>query len=260
MLIKLIKYELKATMRIFLPLYAGIVLLAAINFDLVESTRYAEELDWFRGATLAIMILAIITVFIMAFIISIQRFYRNIFGDEGYLTHTLPATSLTLINSKLFVAMFWTFANSLICGLVVWIITGQWFLRIFDELLKQIQPYLSTGNLIELIVISLVLMIIGTWSGLLTYYFAMSLGQLANKNKFTFAVLAYIAISWTSNIITNLVVDIVSSTNLPEWFMNLAPLTQARYTLYGFSIISLLVGLLFLFGTNYLISKKLNLE
>jgi hypothetical protein len=44
----------------------------------------------------------------MTLIVLIQRFYKNLLGDEGYLMFTLPVQSWSHILSKLAVSMLWT--------------------------------------------------------------------------------------------------------------------------------------------------------
>ncbi len=44
----------------------------------------------------------------------IQRFYKNLLGDEGFLMFTLPVSSTTLLGSKMLAAMLWTIASSMV--------------------------------------------------------------------------------------------------------------------------------------------------
>ena len=97
MLGKLIKYEFKATGRILLPLYGALLVFALINRLLFRSSLdetinntfgtiggIANILSVFAyGCTMA-------AVFVVTFFVIVQRFYKNILGDEGYLMNTLP--------------------------------------------------------------------------------------------------------------------------------------------------------------------------
>ena len=85
MLGKLLKYEFRATGRLFLPLYGALVIFALIN-ALLLSFREIPQLP----AVLAMLvnILLAIAVFVVTFIVMIQRFYKNLLSDEGYLMFT----------------------------------------------------------------------------------------------------------------------------------------------------------------------------
>ena len=75
MLGKLLKYEFRATGRLFLPLYGALVIFALIN-ALLLSFREIPQLP----AVLAMLvyILLAIAVFVVTFIVMIQRFYKNL--------------------------------------------------------------------------------------------------------------------------------------------------------------------------------------
>ena len=100
MLGKLLKYEIKATARWFLPIYIIIFLFAFINrlinpFQKVGDTYTATVeglnfLNFMRGISIFVYFALIVAVIAMTFIIIIQRFYKNLLGDEGYIMFTLP--------------------------------------------------------------------------------------------------------------------------------------------------------------------------
>ena len=97
MLSKLMKYEFKATGRTLLPLYGALLGFALINRILFRGSldetinetfgtigNIANFISVFAyGCTMA-------AVFVVTFFVIVQRFYKNILGDEGYLMNTLP--------------------------------------------------------------------------------------------------------------------------------------------------------------------------
>ena len=86
MLSKLLKYELKATGRIFLPLFLALLLFAGIN----RFTLSPDEFDAPAMISMIMYIIIMVGMFVMTFIMMIQRFYKNLLSDEGYLMLTLP--------------------------------------------------------------------------------------------------------------------------------------------------------------------------
>ena len=103
MLGKLMKYEFKATSRMLLPINGAMLLFALIN-------RLFMELNFFQTGNMAISALAtvmavmyvmvIIAAFVITLIVIIQRFYKNLLTDEGYLMFTLPVKAHSHITSK----------------------------------------------------------------------------------------------------------------------------------------------------------------
>lgn len=50
----------------------------------------------------------------LCFVSTVQRFYKNLLGREGYLMHTLPVTETQLILSKLITSMVWVLCSGLV--------------------------------------------------------------------------------------------------------------------------------------------------
>ena len=46
-------------------------------------------------------------IMVVSLVVVIQRFYKSLLGDEGYLMFTLPVETWKLVMSKLLVAIFW---------------------------------------------------------------------------------------------------------------------------------------------------------
>lgn len=125
MLAKLIKHEYRATARLFLPLFGAVLVLSGLSWGMmrlggVDAARRGNTV--FSALTGILTLLAILSVFVLmvcAVLITIQRFYKNLLGDEGYLMLTLPATPAQHIAAKLTVGLVWTAAALAITLLVV---------------------------------------------------------------------------------------------------------------------------------------------
>ena len=102
MLTKLLKHEFRATARIMGPLYL-VLLAVALGFNfsarLMDSGNFV--LNMLAALVVMAYVVAITAVFIVAFILMLQRFYKNLLGDEGYLMFTLPVTPAQHITAKL---------------------------------------------------------------------------------------------------------------------------------------------------------------
>ena len=53
-------------------------------------------------------------MFVATLIVVIQRFYKSLLGDEGYLMFTIPVKAWQNILNKLLVSMLWTFTSTVI--------------------------------------------------------------------------------------------------------------------------------------------------
>jgi len=140
MLRKLLKHEFRATGRIMLPLYL-ILLVTAVGSNVSGRWMIGSRYD--ALSILGVLIvtafgIAIAAVFVVAFIMMIQRFYKNLLQDEGYLMFTLPVSVHQHVWSKLIVSAVWFAATVLaviLAGMIVAYDVG--FLRAFFDVLGE---------------------------------------------------------------------------------------------------------------------------
>ena len=115
MLSKLLKYEFKATCRIYGGLYLAILAAAAL---LGAFFRFPALVSDFPIAVVTIVYLMLcVAIAVITALTIIQRFTRNLLGREGYLMHTLPVTPAQLILSKLISSMVWLLCSILVIAL-----------------------------------------------------------------------------------------------------------------------------------------------
>lgn len=94
MLRKLLKHEFRATARIMVPVYLVLLVTAlGANFSTrgILKTPYAV-LNILGSLLVMAFVVAIMAVCVVSFLLMIQRFYKNLLRDEGYLMLTLPAS------------------------------------------------------------------------------------------------------------------------------------------------------------------------
>ena len=102
MILKLMKYEIKSTYKVFFTILASFVLLT-ILLCMSMKTPNTIMILIFSGACFVIgggtFFAYLITLF--------NRYYKNLYGREGYLMLTLPVKGWELVCSKFAIAMFW---------------------------------------------------------------------------------------------------------------------------------------------------------
>lgn len=203
MLGKLMKYEFKATSRMLLPINGAMLLFALIN-------RLFMELNFFQTGNMAISALAtvmavmyvmvIIAAFVITLIVIIQRFYKNLLTDEGYLMFTLPVKAHSHITSKGIVAFVWYLASFVVCALSIFILVVDQ--NVIDGLSQfftvELPRYfqLAGGDGIAILFEVLALFLLSFVSGILMIYCSIALGSLFHNHKILGAFGMYLAINF----------------------------------------------------------------
>jgi len=278
MLGKLMKYEIKATARWFLPLYGTMLIIAVINrFTLFSPYieyryMYAEPsvslpgnsfFSVIRGIMSALMmfiyIMMFVGLFVATLIVTIQRYYRNLLGDEVYLMFTLPVKSWQHILSKLLISMLWHFLSSIaaICSILV-LIPGEATAKIPD-VFKRITELIGIHGIIILVLA----IVSGLVFSILKIYTAVSLGHLFNKHRLLLSFVMYLGIEAVSQFIFMLLTIIAAETVFKPWkgislFMLNADQFNCLFGIMAILTALLSAGLFIL--TGYLLNRKLNLE
>lgn len=198
MLGKLMKYEFKATGRIFLPLFGSILVMAAVT-QLLSGLNS----DIPRTITMVLSSMLITTGFVVTLILTIQRFYKNLLGAEGYLMHTLPVSTGRLIFSKLLAATLWVIVCIFVTWLAVVILSASEVdyraaLSMFDGL------SLPGGETILYIAEFAVVSVVAVMSAILCLYACMALSMLFEKHRVAISFGFFIAISTVVQIVAAL--------------------------------------------------------
>ena len=132
MLKQLLKYEFKATKSLYFGLYLALALLSVVlGVSFRQENAWADSTNFGRlEVILMVLYLSVIfAIAVLCFVSTVQRFYKNLLGREGYLMHTLPVTETQLILSKLITSMVWVLCSGLV-GIVC--ITGMVSIGVLD--------------------------------------------------------------------------------------------------------------------------------
>lgn len=117
MLKQLLKYEFKATKRLYFGLYLALALLSVVLGVTSRQKHALAHSTSFQNLEVILMIVyvsVILAIAVLCFVNTIQRFYQNLLGQEGYLMHTLPVNENQLILSKLLTSMVWVLCSGLV--------------------------------------------------------------------------------------------------------------------------------------------------
>lgn len=237
MLGKLLKYEFRATARLYLPLYLVVLVFGLLgrfsifgvpwhltsgsNQGTIPWTSFSisPEATGFWGEVLATVVTLILVGYVMVvmgafvvhFIITLQRFWKNLMGDEGYLMFTLPVSTDALLWSKAICAFAWSIATTLVVLLSVLVLCGHPVLfREFSALLKDIGP--EERALIWRVVFGIfplsswvmmaAVMVVSGLQKLFFLYASMAIGHTVRNHKVMASVGGYLVISMVEGIVS----------------------------------------------------------
>ena len=253
MLTKLLKYEFKATARLFLPLYAVLLVFALLNrfINPFQATINSTLTAIIASLSMAAYFALIVGVFVMTLIIMIQRFYKSLLGDEGYLMFTLPVHTWQLIVSKLVVAMTWSILSYLVAIGSVLILSrasGAWI-----EIWEVVTAF--RGSWIYLISGFIFLA-----SGTMMIYAAIALGHLFSRHKLLAAFGMYCGLYLVFQLVTTIVFLLATIVFLPSWGDPGEISAQLNLIFLPLTFSGLFMGTGYFVLTNYILRRKLNLE
>lgn len=132
MLKQLLKYEFKATKSLYFGLYLALALLSVVlgvTFRQEHALAHSTSFQNLEVILMIVYVSVILAIAVLCFVSTVQRFYENLLGREGYLMHTLPVTETQLILSKLITSMVWVLCSGL-AGIVC--ITGMVSIGVLD--------------------------------------------------------------------------------------------------------------------------------
>lgn len=271
MLSKLMKYEVKATQRIFLPMYALIIAFAGINKLFMQLNLQPADgmFAIATGISMAVYVILIAATFVMTLIVMIQRFYKNLLGDEGYLSFTLPVKVHSHIDCKMLITLMWSVLSIVVALLSVFILAVSTNMmketrQIFTAIGNDFQHYGGMAWLVAVEAIAFVLVSILACT--LQIYASITVGSYCSKHKLLAGFGAFIGFGVVQQIVCSILLgaytggqqmdDFLHSHTLTDWAM----LHTAAGFLGAIILFNLIFGAAFYFLTNWLLSKKLNLE
>ena len=264
MLGKLLKYELKATSRVFVPLYIAILVVSIVN-----GLSLNLEILNIQGLATIVLMCLFISLFVITIVVTIQRFNKNLLKDEGYLMFTLPVSSKYLVLSKYLTSLIWTFLSFIVALLSFTIIftiatygdfNYSYFINEFNLLFSNMLNLNILGQFLKIIL----LMIISYTIFIFNVYLALSVGQLPIFNRFRnissfigFLVINLL-ISYVQNIVDNAFVNIEAIDNVNYSIDSISSIVSKGLNVA--IIINIIIILVLFFATSYILNKKLNLE
>lgn len=201
------------------------------------------------------------------------HFYKSMYSDEGYLTHTLPVSAHELLGSKVIINAIWSLivSVSIMASVVILVFSlmhaidpQELYGEVTVEMAEAFSDVLLENDAFTLahLLLYLILAVIGgPIASICTLFGSVTIGQLAKKMRALFGIIAYFVIAFASNIISS-VVKLIGTIII----LGLDEFGSYSYHLEQFFsrdvqiIVSLAVGVALYFVSHHIITKKLNLQ
>ena len=287
MLGKLIKHEFKFTYKTMLVIYImAIVSTLGYIFFVAERFSYSSS-GPSRNETLAQIqnvlavtfafayVIIVISLTILTYILMCERFYKSMYSEQGYLTHTLPVSPLSNLNARLITSIIWLLVSGIILTLSILAISSAESPYYFSDLLRSLKyseldsaaMYAFGWHLPVLLLMLLLLILAACANALLLVFAALSLGQLANLHKIRAAIGFGVALGFLEQIIVTMIMvhvpelfSITVNVNMPYEEIRMLVRRSSRGSLL------LMIGIFAVFAALYyaicavIVKKRVNLE
>ncbi len=287
MLKQLLKYEFKATKRLYFGLYLALALLSVVlgvTFRQKHALAHSTSFQNLEVILMIVYVSVILAIAVLCFVNTVQRFYRNLLGREGYLMHTLPVTETQLILSKLLTSMVWVLCSGLVgvvcitvmvsigvldaevLGTLSWDSWKQLWQMLYEELGPEFWVAMAWTILINLARLA---------SLILCVYAACMIAHQFKKQTMAAGILAFIGMNIVENQIDKLLgtndvtlfVDVTyklvdvsnGSEGAPVMHYITAAFGQGASCLFCF-VFTAAIAAVYFFLTRWLMKHKLNLE
>lgn len=266
---KLYKHEFLAWLRV-LPVIYGILLCVAGLHRVIQCFENGSAIYSVIIGSATFMYVVMLLVCVAAPVVfGVQRFYKNMFTGEGYLTLTLPVTAGNHLWVKALTAVSFSLISVVVCLVSVVIISaGDVLVEICKAgaYLFELIPSQITGHLPGYLVEYICLMLVGLFESYLLFYSCICIGQLFRKNR----VLAAVGVYFGFYVITQMLSTAlgIGFTVLEErglftniyHYMATNPCETVHIVLCGSVVLEGLLTLMFFLICHHILKKKLNLE
>ena len=268
---KVIKYDLKHSSKKLLPLYGVLLALGLLTGLCISPARLD---DFFTGGTVSqntrdwITISIAVAYYIVACVASImtivviaRRFKQSMLEDEAYLNLSLPVTMGEHLWGKFITGFIWMFVCSIVTSVSAlfcfirlgWVDMFRELGEALPEMIMELQRYnLTIGKIIWMCV----LLSFAFTCFIITLIFVVNSFGLVIKGRQGF---------WKFLIIVGLLY-------INGWIFRLVPNVETRYvteaafgnasmkSLGIFSLIMIIISAVYFAVTQYMFTKKLNLD
>ena len=196
------------------------------------------------------------------------RFYKSMYTDEGYLTHTLPVTSHQLLWSKMLYIAAWMVISTiaiLISGAIFGFMAlfflqpdGMGVMESLTMIWGEVVAEFGTESVGKFGISTLFMGITGVCSGTMLLVGSITIGQLVGKHKVLGSVGAYFAINTIMQIAAYVAIIPMMFDSVNSEPDNVFAILTPTYTIM--CVVYVVMSVVLYFVSELIIRKKLNLD
>lgn len=262
MLKKLLKYDLKNMLK-SISIFYLLSIVFAITTRILEELNETIVVNIITQISMGIMFSMIASSIINTLMRNWVRFKQTIYGDESYLTHTLPVTKHQILTSKSLLS-----AINLLITFIVCIISLLIAFYTKDNImyLKDLTTIISTSidiNPKVFIVLVFIILYLEVYNIIISGYLGILLGHKKSNNKVGFSVLYGFITYILTQLIVLLCIYIIGLFN--QDVMNVFTSNNLNYSIitpliYTFTLIYIVIIYIVNIVSNKVFNKGVNVE
>jgi len=263
MLKKLLKYDLKSIFKFLIIFYSLALFFGILTrlFFCIENSLIMDIIAQVCSGTAISMMFSILINNLMRLWVN---FKQNLYGDESYLTHTLPIEKKTLYLSKSLTAVITLFTSVIVIGLTIFI---AYYSKENLELLKSILlPLVDVygGTIIKILLAFLFVFFLEFANILQSGFSGIILGHKMNNIKTVYSVLFGFGIYLVTQTFALLMIFVVALFNkeLMNFFFTTEMLNidMVKLIIYLAIFIYTIIMIILYFVNIKLFSKGVNVD
>jgi len=187
MLKKLLKYDLGSVYKVLSVFYILSILAAIFTrvFFLIDNSTIANIIaKIFSGVTISMMINILINNIMGIW----HRFRQNLYGDESYLTHTLPTSKKEIYLSKFLMSIITIITSTIVIGITLFI---AYYSKENIELVKTLLTPIANiynSTVIKFLLVILLIFALEIISIIQSGYTGIILGHKKNNYKIVYSI------------------------------------------------------------------------
>lgn len=276
MLGKLVKHEWKSTYRMGCLMLFFTLMVTFLGWISFQSPmwRQLKEYDYVRSFGpldfLSIIVLLMYVFMLVGIAYAIQiylgvHFYRTMYTDQGYLTHTLPVSKHEILCSKILVGGLWMLivnaAVFLSCVVVLGSLVGAFmsdeytWSMFWKELSPSLRNYFTLFGLSYsfYFVILILSAVVGPFVSVTILFGAITAGQLFARARVLMAILCYLGVCMVNGLVSSAVQSVLAFSSLGQGALMDISTNSSLF-------VQLAAAVLLYFVSHQIITKRLNME
>ncbi len=273
MLKKLMKHEWQTGWKIPTVMIAALLVISFFSGLTFAAPVWEQEMGGLEVLVVLVWMLyyfAVVGLNLAIMLYMAVRFYKSMFTDEGYLTHTLPVTARQLLLSKILPMAAWVAISTLAVFISVLIFGGMalvflkpanvslWELLFEGLSMIELRELLSESGVMSFLGSIVCMMVVSVFSSVMMIVGSISMGQMVKGHKVLGSIGAYFAINSIVSVISTVVMVPIMLKADSGAMLNVFDVLTPVYWVMTVVTALIAVGLYFL--SEFLVRKKLNLD